>query len=430
MTRITAFVFVLMCCMVAGCSEKSAVTNEPGGNGQPEPNPLQLTATELSIVDNTNEFAFKLFKEVCENTSVDSNVFLSPISASYALTMTANGANGPTYDSMIQTLQLGGLSLADINEGYHNLTHILTHADTGVTFTIANSFWSRQGKQIQPQYVATAQDYYDARVQEIDIYQPWAVDTINQWVKDNTNNKISSIVRPPLEFASLLLNAIYFKGNWRYEFDTTHTYTQPFHLPNGTTKDWDIMYLAAEDIMQGTEEQPVLNPDVKVLSNSEVNMIALPYGDEGFEMLVLTPPYQSTVDDLLAGLSSQKLDSWVRQLTVDRFMLALPRMKFSYEILLNDRLKAMGMNIAFDPSRCDLSRMFVDGVGWIDKVRQKTFVQVDEKGTEAAAVTSVVTVDSMPPYIDGTRPFLFIIRESQCGAILFMAKIADPLWES
>lgn len=390
--------------------------------------PAQLTAIKQDIVENTNDFAFKLFKQVCARTAIDSNVFLSPLSASYALALTANGADGATRDSMLHALSLDNLDIDEVNAGYQSLARSLTTADPLVIFTIANSLWARQGKALHQEYIDQSREYYDARVQELDISQPWAADTINQWVKDNTNNKIDEIVKPPLDFAALLLNAIYFKGNWRYPFDTADTREWPFRLVDGTTKNWDIMWLSNEDILDSTYPND-LNPDVKAFETLDLAMISLPYGDEGFEMLIVVPDSQTTIDEFVSDLNPQTFNLWLQMLSVDRFDLALPRLKFGFEASLNDPLKTLGMNIAFDPSRADFGRMFVDDVGWIDEVKQKSFVQVDEKGTEAAVVTQVIFPDSLPPFIDATRPFLFMIRESQTGAILFMAKIAEPVWE-
>ena len=418
---------------VIGCSEKSGSStgsvDEPFIPG-PLRTPAELTAQEQTIVDNTNEFAIRFLQEVCARTSVDSNVFISPLSASLALSLALNGAAGPTRDSMMQALSLDGMDIDQVNQGYYNLARILVNADPAVSFTIANSVWSRLGKRIQPTFLADATQYYGARAQEIDISRAWAADTINQWVKDNTNNKIDKMVEPPLDFAALLLNAIYFKGNWRYPFDTTHTRQSDFHLPSGEVKPWQMMSMWAEDIMIGDPNDPELNPDVTVYADTEIDMISLPYGDEGFEMLVISPKYGATVDDLVSGLTSAKLRGWIDQLHIERFGLEMPRLKFGFLMKLNDPLKALGMEIAFDADRADFGNLFADGVGWIDEVKQKSFVQVDEFGTEAAVVTSVSMVDSMPPYIDCTRPFLFMIREKYSGSILFMAKIAEPVWEN
>ncbi|MBD3257468.1 hypothetical protein GF377_03465 [candidate division GN15 bacterium] len=430
-TRI-AHVLLLLTLTLTGCNDQSGTATDSSSQDdtdQPLRTPAELTADELAIVSASNDFAVDFFRGVCGQTPSEENVFVSPLSASYALTMTANGCAGPTRDSMLHALALEGMTIDEINEGYHQLARILTQADPAVNFSIANSFWSRQGKAIQPEYIDMANTFYDARVEEVDITQPWVADTINQWVEDKTAGKIKDMVASPLDFAAMLLNAIYFKADWRYPFDTADTRERDFRLSDGTNKVWETMHLAAEDVVVDTSFPPVYNPDITVFANQDLSMISLPYGDEGFEMLVIVPDSSTTVDDFVADMTLADLTSWIDQLHVERFWLSLPKIRFSFESMLNDVLIGMGMGIAFTPGMADFGNMFVDGVGWIDQVKQKAFVQVDEHGTEAAAVTQVIVADSLPPVIDATRPFVFMIREAQSGTILFMAKIAEPMWE-
>ena len=205
---------------LAGCSDNTGTGNQPP---LPEPGrtPAQLTSTEQSIVDNTNEFAFAVFRRVCEETPVDSNVFISPLSISYALSLAASGADGATQDSMLHALSLGEFTMTDVNENYRTLAEILTNADSDVTMRIANSVWADHRAQLHPEYVSDAQTYYDARVESMDFDQPSTLDTINQWVRDQTNNRIEKILDPPIgDLIAVLLNAIYFNAPWRVPFDT------------------------------------------------------------------------------------------------------------------------------------------------------------------------------------------------------------------
>ncbi len=137
----------------------------------------------------------------------------------------------------------------------------------------------------------------------------------------------------------------------------------------------------------------------------------------------------NSVDDLIDRFTLENWEAWLSEFYPIGFTVGLPKFKFEYEVDLKEILMNLGMEIAFNPGRADFSNMFVDGGGWIDKVKQKAFVQVDEKGTEAAAVTLVVFVTSLPPSLVCNRPFLVVIHEDVSGAILFIGKIAEPVWQ-
>jgi serpin B len=267
-------------------------------------------------------------------------------------------------------------------------------------------------------------------VEEIDFQAPGAADTINNWVSENTNGKIKKIIQPPIpgSMAAILLNALYLKANWSYPFDTAHTRVRPFHLGDGSEVNCDMMSKKTEDDMQSFPEyskRPIIYFETDLFQGA-----TLPYGKEGFRMTVLLPDLSITVDSLVGLLTPENWQAWQQLPTWDDFVLQTPKFKFEFETRLNEFLQAMGMNAAFNGSESDFSNLFVDGVGWIDEVKHKTFVQVDEKGTEAAAVTSVIFFDSLPPSMIVNRPFVFVIYEATSGAILFMGKVVNPTQES
>ncbi|MEW5924113.1 MAG: serpin family protein, partial [Candidatus Zixiibacteriota bacterium] len=253
-----------------------------------------------------------------------------------------------------------------------------------------------------------------ALVKEVDFQDLATVTMINNWVDENTHGKITKIVDPPIPdgVAVILLNAVYFKGTWTHLFDTSHTYNAEFHLEDGSTTPCRMM---------------TMEDTVAYFSNDVFEAIDLPYGDGSFSMTILLPNENKTVDDILLQLSQENWSTWLDSFLPTIETIFVPRFKFSYNVKLTDVLMAMGMSIAFTPE-ADLSKMFVSGSGWIDQVIQKTFVQVDEEGTEAAAVTAVVVVTSLDPGFMLDRPFLFVIHEHQTGAVLFMGKIAAPVW--
>jgi len=402
-------VMVLVAVLALNCS-KSTDPEPP----DPTPTPINLDEAQKQVLQSSNLFGFKLFKDIAGATPPGENIFISPMSASFALGMVWNGAVGETRQVMGSTLEMADLTDDEINLSYQSLMSVLPNADPEVVVAIANSIWSRQGKAIVPEYIELCQTYFDALVQEVDFQDPATVDAINNWCAENTNNRIPEIIKPPVpvEVAMMLLNAIYFKGTWTYLFDSTETFDGQFRLEDGSFADCRMM----------TREDTV-----DYFSNDVFHAVDLPYGNETYSMTIMVPHYNKTVDDILAILNDDNWQSWLGSFNPLETPIFMPKFKFEYEISLEDILKAMGMEIAFTPA-ADFSGMFVDGVGWIDKVKQKTFVQVDEQGTEAAAVTIVVMIDSIAGFFVD-KPFLFVIHEHQTGAILFMGKVAEPVWE-
>ena len=430
--------------LVLQCSERPSEPNPP----DPEPNPpvvrtpADLTEQETSLLNSANKFGLNLFREIADRTPATENIFVSPLSVSYALGLCYNGAEGDTREAIASTLQMAGLSLEEMNQAYHDLTQILIQADPLVDFRVANSFWSRQGKAIQPGFIDLAQTYFDARVEEIDFQAPWAADTINAWVDRATNGKISDMVKPPIspDVAAMLFNAIYFKGDWMFPFDTADTRADTFFLADGSETQCRMMHLSELDCLMQRPDQryPQTDTNITFYEDPEVYVLGMPYGKGDFRMSIVIPnrwfgyPHNDTtrtIDDAIQGLTPEKWALWISGNTPDKFDLGLPRFKFEYEVRLDAMLKTLGMEIAFVPTLADFSNLFVDGVGWIDEVKQKTFIQVDEKGTEAAAVTQVVFADSAGPPFICNKPFLIVIHEDLSGAILFIGRIADPVWE-
>jgi len=435
MVRLLRFALATFCCLVVtGCSDSSQ-PSQPDPTPDPVRSPAELTSHETNILQSVNEFGFDLFREIAEQTEETENIFMSPLSVSYALGLCYNGANGETRDAIASTLRMAGMSVEEMNQAYRDVTDILTKTDPLVRFSSANSFWSRTGKAIQPEFVGLAQEYFAARVGEIDFQAPWAAATINAWVENATNGKITKMVTPPIpDVAAMLMNAIYFKGDWMWPFDTANTVSATFHRADDSQTECQMMFLAEEDhsIEVGDEEYE-LDTNVTYFQNDYLQSVSLPYGRGDYRMTILLPGSWAnpdvTIDDLIDSLTSENWDNWLTGFHPEGFVVGLPKFKFEAEVGLTDILQTLGMEIAFDPGRADFGNMFVDGVGWIDDVKQKAFVQVDEVGTEAAAVTMVVITDTaLPPLVICDRPFLIVIHEDVSGAILFIGRIADPVW--
>lgn len=423
-TRTTLVKLLSVACILAQCSG-------PTRPDTPEPTrlPTELTAAERQLVTSANEFGFELFNRVTAATPADSNVFISPLSAAYALAMAYNGAAGDTRDGIAATLAFGDQTAEQINESFAGLTDVLTNADPSVTTTIANAVWYATRRTLVPEFGDICRTYFDAKVAGLDFAQAWAADTINSWVYENTHGKIEKIVDPPLPsgLVYMLANAVYFKASWTYPFDPEDTRTDTFYTADGSRVNADFMYLNSEKY-QHENWQP--DPDFTYLiKRDEFAAFSMPYGDRWFRMTVFLPDTSISVEQFISQFTVEEWNLWRPEFRADRFEARFPKFKFEYEVALDDILPAMGMEIAFQPGAADFSNMIEGGGVWIDTVIHKTFVQVDEEGTEAAAVTVIGGLDSLPPFIKCNRPFAFVIWEKESGAIIFAGKLARPVWE-
>jgi serpin B len=340
-------------------------------------------------------------------------VFTAPLSASMALGMAMNGAAGTTYDEMRATLGFNASATeTEIGASYKSLIALLRGLDPSVDFRIANSIWYRTGFPIQPSFVDAGRSWFDAQVAALDFGSPNAVRTINDWVSTSTAGKIPTIVDGiEDDQVMFLINAIYFKGSWRAKFDPAHTIDAPFKSVVGD----QLAKLMHRD---GT---------IRYLQTPDFAAVDLPYGNSAYSMTVVLPSTGKSVDAVAASLQSAAWAEWVGQLRDAEVDLYLPRFKLEWERMLIPDLQSLGMRAAFVDGGADFSRMSSLGRQlFISLVKQKTYVDVNEEGTEAAAVTNVgISVTSAPVRVvfRVERPFVFVLRERLSGTILFMGKI-------
>jgi serpin B len=369
---------------------------------------------EQQIAEGSTEFGLSLLREVNERTSADSNVFISPLSASMALGMTATGAAGETLDSMRAVLGYRDVGLQEIGESYRNLIDLLRELDPSVDFRIANSIWYRNDLNVESSFVDGTKKYFDAEVAALDFGSPDATVTINDWVKRSTNDKIDAIVESiPSYMVMYLINAIYFKGSWTAQFDKSRTKDEPFFAADGSQPSVPMMSVESDFLATAT---------------GDYNAVELPYGGGAFSMIVVVPRQGLSVDSLIANLDASRWQALLDGLTERGGEVQIPRFGLEWKDSLAGPLIDMGMGIAFDSDRADFSGISHDAALFISRVDQKTYVNVDEEGTEAAAVTSVgMGVTSAPSaLLRADRPFLFAIRERFSGTLLFIGKMAVP----
>ena len=380
----------------------------PAASARLDALPRDLTVAERNLISGSNAFAFDLLREL--NTSQRSeNVFISPLSASMALGMTLNGAEGETFDAMRNTLRFGTASREDVNASYRSLIDLLRGLDKSTDFRIANSIWYEKTFPFNASFISESQQFFDAKVTPLDFRDNASVATINAWVNEATGKKIPTIVDQISDSTVMyLIDAIYFKGSWHNRFDKSKTANAPFFAIDGSS--------AAVPMMTQTAS-------LGVAHGSNYVAVDLPYGNSAYTMTVVLPDEGTDINAFAEGMTLEKWKAIDATLHVGETTLFLPRFSVEWKGLLNDALADLGMGIAF--TSADFSRMSPRGKELvIDKVLQKTFVDVNEEGTEAAAVTSVeIGVTSAPQPIRVDRPFVFAIRERLSGTILFVGKI-------
>ncbi|UCF40648.1 MAG: serpin family protein [Gemmatimonadota bacterium] len=407
--------------LVLAAAAALAACGDLGPEPSPEPItelPRQLTAAEQCLVAADNRFAFNLFREINAQDTTGGNLFISPLSVGMALGMTYNGAAGTTREAMQQTLELQGMTLEEVNQAYRSLIDLLRDLDPRVEFTLANSIWHRHDLSFVTEFLDRSRDTFDAQVTALDFADPAAASTINAWVDEQTRGRIREIVTPPIDPIAImfLINAIYFKGDWTQQFDASLTHDAAFQLAGGGQTTVRMM----------THDGDV---PVRVLFDTDplLTVADLAYGGQAYSMTIVMPWEASDIETLVAQLDQTRWNGWISALDATAMRVSLPKFTLEYEITLDDVLKALGMAEAFT-SAADFTNLYRGPErAFISEVKHKTFVDVNEEGTEAAAVTSVeIGLTSAPLSIYVDRPFLFVIRERLSGTILFVGKMLDP----
>ncbi len=398
------------------CAKQPASFAASDARARPSPQISNQVANEKLVTANT-KLTFKLFSEILKKQHSE-NIFISPASLAIALNIVYNGAGGETQEAIAKTLELQGTNLQEINQANADLKASLKNPDPKVQLSIANSLWTKESIPFKPEFLQIIQNFYQAEVKNLNFSNPTAPSMINNWVNQSTNgkiNKIVDVIEPKTVF--LLLNAIYFKGNWTESFPTEATQLHPFTLLDGTQKQHPMMR------HQNSASFPYYE-------NELFQAVSLPYGDGRMSMYIFLPNQGVSLKTFYEKLNAENWQQWMNQFNNSDnsgggVLISLPRFKLEYAIDLKDTLKALGMEIAFT-KEANFSGMTPSSI-WIDKIQHKTFVEVNEEGTEAAAVTNVASgVRSGPVEMNVNRPFFLAIRDNQTGNILFVGSIVEP----
>jgi serine protease inhibitor len=410
--RTSIAILILVILTAVSCDEKDEIKLGP--------KKINLSTSQVEIINGSNQFGLDLFREVLAGEPEAENVFISPLSVHLALSMTWNGAGGETKAQMADVMNYPDIEDDSVNASNQRLIRDLLSVDNKVETGIANSIWYRDGFEIEKNFLDVNKKYFDARVSPLNFNSGSAKDVINAWVAEKTKNRIKEIVdQIDADHIMFLINAIYFKGIWSTEFDADKTRERPFYLSGSRTR--DVMTMETE----GAFAYAV---------RDGYRVAELPYGQGNYSMLVFLPDAGKGVDNMIESLDADEWNILPDLLTNKHNMnIRMPRFTFEYDTDLNTSLKELGMKDAFNGNIADFTGINRNGGLYISRVRHKSFVEVNEEGTEAAAVTSVeIRLVShnpdepqiIPFHVD--RPFVIAIKEKYTNSIIFIGRVMEP----
>ena len=375
------------------------------------------------VVKANNDLGMKMFSRIAA-TEAGKNVMISPLSISIAMAMSTNGASGENLDEMKDVLGFGEMELPNVNEQFMQLIASLVEADKDLVLEIANSVWMREefSLDVKAAFTDVLKDFYDAET----FSEGFTAENINKWVSEKTKGKIDKIVEEiGPNVVMYLINAIYFKAAWTTAFNEENTQEGVFTLSDGTETKADFMSFGeAEDA-----------PELLAYSSDWGDkdgfaMIRIPYGRGVFAFYGIVPTYenQSNIDDFIAKIAGNGFEHYYSFLTqMSDFPLELPKFKFEYEKSLVGIFKELGMKKAFEDGGSFGNIVELPHDPYISEIMHKTFIEVNEAGTEAAAVTSVEYGEkAMPGGFYANRPFVFVILDDRTKSILFIGKVENP----
>ena len=375
--------------------------------------PIELTLKQGEKATVDNRFALKMFREISKESEDPTNTFFSPLSLNLALGMLYNGASGETRTEMAEVLGMADFTPAEINEYYQKMSQALLAIDELTEINIANSIWYRDGFPVKQSFIDINQTCFDAMVQSLDFNKPDAADIINSWCADKTKDKIKKIIENPIppDVVMYLMNALYFNSNWASKFDKANT------------KQADFTQADNRKIKVNLMEQTAFLP---YYADQNVQCVEMPYGNNAFSMVAILGADNMNIDQLIDYLDDAVWQNIVSRLRRREVQLKLPRFKIECEIDLNKPIMNAGMKRIFGGGFANIS----DAPVAVSYIKQKTFVDVNEEGTEAAAVTAIAINLSMPPppvQFFADRPFLYLIKEKSTGVILFIGRMDEPV---
>lgn len=422
LARWTVGLLALAAAFLPGCVAEDVDHGELLQSSVPRDTTPEVAPGDLeALVEGNTSFGLALYARLAE---AGGNLFFSPLSLSEALAMTFGGARGETARQMAETLRFT-LPPERLHPAFNALDlHLDALGEGGdpdaFQLNVVNQLWGQTGYEFFVEYLDLISANYGAGMRLLDFAADQEASrlAINDWVAEQTRDRILNLL-PAGSITPLtrlvLTNAIYFKASWLTQFDPDVTRPGPFHRLDGSTAEADLMRLEA---------------DLFYAEGEGWQAVELPYEGEQVSMVVLLPA-EGTFAAFEAGLDSGRLAAVLAALSSDRVALTMPKFTFTTGFEAGETLAAMGMPDAFDAARADFGGIEPRNELYITRVIHKAFVAVDETGTEAAAATAVVmdgrtSVPPEPRVVTLDRPFLFLIRDVETGAILFFGRVLDP----
>lgn len=383
-----------------------------------EANLRQLTTSETEMVQSNVDFALRFFQQM-EKDNLD-NHFTGPFSIHQALSMAMNGNEGDVLQEYLDVLAYHGLTKEEANTAVKSLTEFLKNIDPKVKINIANGIWYREGLRVQTPFKSAMETYYNANISALNFDQPNAHQVINNWIASQTNDLIKDMLNSiPREAVMYLVNAIYFKGDWKHQFDPNKTKKEPFFPERGGSVQVDMM--ESKDRVS-----------LKTGGNNQVKYLEIPYSTGQYQMAIIQAN-SGNLSSILPEITAENLAFWSNNARESNVILKMPKFKMRYkEENLRDKLENMGLVTPFSPNIGNFTKLFEGTFPpmLISRVIHEAVIEVDEKGTEAAAATiieiSVTSMPSGPSIITLDKPFYFLIKEKSSGAVLFMGKLGNP----
>ncbi len=379
--------------------------------------PIELTTRQRKRMEADNNFALKMFKEVSQQEG--DNVFFSPLSLNMAVGMLYNGASGDTQKEIAEAFEIHDFSITESNEYYREILHKILEIDPTSDIAIANSIWYKNSFSVKEQFIGVGKKYFDADINAIDFNNPVSAKIINNWCAKKTNNRIENIIGKtiPNDMRIYLVNALYFKGQWQTDikFDKAKTTLDKFTKTNKQKIKVNLM-----------EKTTYLN----YFSDENLQCVEIDYGNRAFSMLVILPSKNQNINQFIHYLDGEKLNKVVKNMRWTNVWLKLPRFKIENDFSLAQPIRNLGIERIFDKGFLNIS----DDDLWVSDIIQKTFVEVNEEGTEAAAATSIIMIGAGSPHkkiepirFFANRPFVYLIREKSTGIVLFIGRMDEPI---
>lgn len=392
-----------------GLVAAASLASAQGGGNQPTPDPIQL-------VHANNELATDLYEKLAGEPG---NLSISPLSIASALLMTHAGAKGKTADELAKALLVTTLADAPARS-YPTILADLKTTSPDCKLEIANAVFGRKGLELTDAFQKTIETSFAGGIRAVDFEgnPDQAADTINGWVSEKTHGKIKEVLKktPAVkDLHAVLVDTLYFKASWLHPFEKMFTKPAAFH--------------GAREAQVPTMHQ---TGHFGYLEQEDAQVLGMPYKDGPFEMVVVLPKKKEGLAAIEKRLNPRALEVWTTQLEPKRVQVSLPRFKVTWGDDLVPVFQKLGVQALFTPGGADLSGITTKVPLYVSKIVHKTFVAVDEEGTEAAAVTSVEAMAGSAPPRDppivfaADHPFLFLIRDSKNGAVLFMGRVTDP----